>query len=189
MGVADRQSMWIKYYHANTLYKYANDTEWRTVSITGAISGKITRPTSQIPNVTNIVALEIGSEVTSIGDFAFQSCINLQSVTIPSGVTSIGEQAFIGCSNLTSMTIPDGVTNIGFAAFSGCSGLTSVMIPASVTSIWDYAFDNCSKLTSMTIHKTISEVQNMNLNKWGLTNSTVIYCNDGNITIENAAIN
>ena len=26
-------------YHADTWYKYANDTEWRTVSITGAISG------------------------------------------------------------------------------------------------------------------------------------------------------
>jgi hypothetical protein len=28
-------------YHADTWYKYANDTEWRTVSITGTISGSI----------------------------------------------------------------------------------------------------------------------------------------------------
>ena len=26
-------------YHADTWYKYSGDTEWRTVSITGAISG------------------------------------------------------------------------------------------------------------------------------------------------------
>lgn len=26
-------------YHADTWYKYANDTEWRTVSITGDING------------------------------------------------------------------------------------------------------------------------------------------------------
>ena len=26
-------------YHADTWYKYADDTEWRTVSITGDISG------------------------------------------------------------------------------------------------------------------------------------------------------
>jgi len=35
---------WIKahsqpIYHEDTWYKYANDTEWRTVSITGTISG------------------------------------------------------------------------------------------------------------------------------------------------------
>ena len=28
-------------YHADTWYKYANDTEWRTVSITGEIEGDI----------------------------------------------------------------------------------------------------------------------------------------------------
>ena len=29
-------------YHADTWYKYVNDTEWRTVSITGEISGSST---------------------------------------------------------------------------------------------------------------------------------------------------
>ena len=33
-------------YHADTWYKYANDTEWRTVSITGAISGSSNTPTT-----------------------------------------------------------------------------------------------------------------------------------------------
>ena len=33
-------------YHADTWYKYANDTEWRTVSITGTISGSRNTPTT-----------------------------------------------------------------------------------------------------------------------------------------------
>jgi hypothetical protein len=33
-------------YHADTWYKYANDTEWRTVSITGAISDNYGEPTA-----------------------------------------------------------------------------------------------------------------------------------------------
>ena len=33
-------------YHADTWYKYANDTEWRTVSITGAINSNGYEPTS-----------------------------------------------------------------------------------------------------------------------------------------------
>ena len=33
----------INQYHSDTWYKYANDTEWRTVSITGTISGSSSR--------------------------------------------------------------------------------------------------------------------------------------------------
>ena len=33
-------------YHADTWYKYANDTEWRTISITGEISGSGSTPTT-----------------------------------------------------------------------------------------------------------------------------------------------
>ena len=33
-------------YHADTWYKYAGDTEWRTISITGTISGSSGAPTS-----------------------------------------------------------------------------------------------------------------------------------------------
>lgn len=86
--------------------------------------------------------------VTSIGQEAFRSCIDLTSVTIPDSVTSIGSYAFYGCSSLTSVIIPDSVTSIGGFAFSGCSGLTSISIPANVTDIGGYAFENCNNLTS-----------------------------------------
>ena len=38
--------------------------------------------------------VEIGSAVTSIGDYAFYKCSKLTSVTIPEGVTGIGYGAF-----------------------------------------------------------------------------------------------
>ena len=38
--------------------------------------------------------VEIGSAVTSIGEYAFYQCSNLTSVTIPNSVTSIGTRAF-----------------------------------------------------------------------------------------------
>ena len=101
--------------HADTWYKYAGDTEWRTVSISGAIEGDVVEgaPTSQIPDIINVIALEIGTDITSIGDFAFAFCENLTSVTIPDSVTSIGSNAFSGCISLTSITIPNNVTSIG----------------------------------------------------------------------------
>ena len=39
----------------------------------------------------NPIEVEIGSAVTSIGDYAFYYCIVMTSVTIPSSVTSIGD--------------------------------------------------------------------------------------------------
>lgn len=109
-------AQWIKDHsgsagHAETWYKYAGDTEWRTVMLGGtiAIVDEMKEPTGQIDNPYDIVAIEIGTgtqanPVTSIGDFAFYSCWNLTSVTIGNSVMSIGDYAFDGCSNLTSVT-------------------------------------------------------------------------------------
>ena len=131
------------------------------------------------------VKAEIGSAVTSIGNYAFYNCSDLTSMTIPDSVTSIGDNAFSGCFKLTSVTIPDIVTSIGEYAFYNCSGLTSVTIPDSVTSIGGDAFSSCSSLTSVTFSgKDKATVQGMaNYNSWGLKTGCVLHCTDGDITI------
>jgi hypothetical protein len=92
----------------------------------------------------------ITNSVTSIGDYAFYTCIALTSVTIPNSITSIANEAFDGCESLTSVTIPDSVISIGEGAFAYTS-LNSVTIPGSVTSIGANAFSVCSSLTSVTV--------------------------------------
>ena len=69
--------------------------------------------------------------VTSIGNWAFNSCSGLTSIEIPSSVTSIGIQAFWYCTSLISVEIPINVSSIGAAAFENCSGLTSISVDAS----------------------------------------------------------
>ena len=50
-----------------------------------------------------ITSVNIGNDVTYIGEFAFYDCYGITSVIIPEGVTNIGEDAFGGCYKLVEV--------------------------------------------------------------------------------------
>ena len=108
-------------------------------------------------NITSVTFGE-NSQLTSIGDGAFNWCESLESITIPDSVTSIGDGAFCCCAKLTSITIPDGVKSIGNYAFAGCSALESITIPDSVLNIGDSAFAECTALESITIPGSVLSI-------------------------------
>ena len=104
------------------IYSNGNVTSAECGSSSEIVIGEIERD--------NLVSVEIGDCVTSIGSRAFWSYTSLLSITIPSGVTSIGQEAFRYCRSLTSIDIPSGVTSIGGFAFQNCSGLTKIVCNA-----------------------------------------------------------
>ena len=123
---------------------------------------------------TEIIELEIPSEVTSIGSYAFYGCHNLTSASIPNSVTSIGSYAFYWCSGLTSVSIPNSVTTIGEDVFSYCTGLTSIIIPNSVKSIGSSAFFNCTGLVSVTIPNSVKTIESSTFRSCtGLVSATI----------------
>ena len=102
--------------------------------------------------------VEIGSSVTSIGNYAFASCPSLASIVIPSSVTSIGYNVFYYCYSLASIVIPSSVTSIGNRAFYNCYSLASIVIPSSVTSIGNEAFYYCYSLASIVIPSSVTSI-------------------------------
>ena len=96
-------------------------------------------------------AYTIPDSVTTIGNYAFDSCTSLTAVTIPDSVITIGNYAFENCTSLTAVTIPDSVTTIGNYAFGSCTSLTAVTIPNSVTTIGSRAFADCESLTAISV--------------------------------------
>ena len=108
----------------------------------------------------SLASITIPDSVTSISSSAFEKCYSLASITIPDSVTSIGNSAFNGCYSLASVTIPDSVTSIGNSVFNGCYSLASITIPDSVTSIGNSAFNNCYSLASVTIPDSVTSIGN-----------------------------
>lgn len=76
--------------------------------------------------VVKIPAQIADKQVTSIGESAFENCVNITKVTIPENAVKIGTRAFNQCQGLTQITIPARVTQIGAQAFDGCTALRDV---------------------------------------------------------------
>ena len=87
--------------------------------------------------------------VKSIGNFAFQNCVNLTSITWGNGVERIGSYAFSGCNSINSFSLPQNIKVIGTNAFQNIATIATVVIPPSLDSLGVYAFNNCPNLTTL----------------------------------------
>ncbi len=141
-------------------------TQTFLIQCPGGLGGSYTIPGSVISigndafddciNLTNII---VGNGVTTIGDYAFLSCSSLTSVSLGNSVSSIGTGMFEYCSSLAGITIPNSVTNIGQDAFALCSSLSRVTIGSRVTTIGNLAFYSCA-LTAVTIPGSVTNIGN-----------------------------
>lgn len=84
----------------------------------------------------------IPNDIQTIGEHAFDDCIDLISIDIPHSVKNINEFAFYKCRNLSSVTLHNGISNIRARAFEN-TNLKSIYIPESIQEIQCYLFEGC----------------------------------------------
>ena len=132
------------------IYTFAVNADGESVTITGVTSQ---RDFYVLPE--EAVIDKKTYTVTAIGNGAFAGN-RLITAYLPESVTTIGDNAFDGCVNLTSVTqlgssddavFPASVTSIGNYAFEGCGKLNVTFGEAkALTTIGDNAFYGCTSL-------------------------------------------
>ena len=114
----------------------------------------------------NLVSIDFGDELESIGSSAFAGCVSLKSITFPASLKKIGSSVFYGCTALESATGIPRVTYIDdngkeyentlpYGIFYGCTSLTAVTLPDGLTAIGQSAFYNCTSLPNVSIPGTV----------------------------------
>ena len=89
---------------------------------------------------TDITSVVIEDGVTTIGDYAFYNCQQIESIEIPASVKTIGDSAFFS-AKLKTLVLPEGVEEIGDYAFCECTlESKDFHMPDSLAVIGDYAF-------------------------------------------------
>ena len=100
-----------------------------------------------------------GSNVTSIGDFAFAGFTGVTSFSMPNSIRRIGLCALYDCTALKNVTLSNNLTEIGTSAFLNCSALETITLPGTLEHIGAYAFGHCSTIPSVTIPAGVTSIE------------------------------
>ena len=146
---------------ANLTFKVTSTRPWE-VEVNASpedITGALTIPAT----VQNENGIEFA--VKSIGKHAFdggerENAHSMTSVTIAEGITTIDEWAFQNCPELETVILPESVENIYGAAFAYSPKLSAINIPTRLKTIYDWLFVNCTALKSIDLPEGITEIKN-----------------------------
>lgn len=112
--------------------------------------------------------VRLSSDVSTIGESAFNGCTKLEDVIISADLLAIGQDAFKGCSKLSNISLPATLQSIGKGAFRDCSSLESIIIPSSVTSLGAESFLRCYKLKKADIQAQVNTIPNSMFQECGV---------------------
>lgn len=128
----------------------------------------------------DILEVEVGDRVRSVGKGAFSFCDNLTKVTfssndirdirdeafwccninlldIPASVKNIGDNAFSDNYSMSSLKLHTGLENIGVSSFGSCA-VTNLDLPEGLLSVGDDAFSGNENLQNVIIPASLNSL-------------------------------
>lgn len=106
----------------------------------------------------DILKVIIEEGVTSVGDYAFESCRGIGDVKFPSTLKSIGEMAFNHNYNLKEIAFPSGLESIGDYAFFASMNIEEINLPYGIKQIGTQAFRDGEKIRKIIIPETATDI-------------------------------
>ena len=185
-------------------WNYNSETKTLTISGAGDMADYLSGDAPWYEYAHEIKSLNIGHQITHIGDISFWNCSEIENITFEtdsngqSSLTSIGRWGFSEMGLLQHLIIPDSVTSISGFAFALTEGhettpLKSIVLPSSLENIDYHIFGWCAegetscRLNNTTVYcpQTKENVCTSALTQSGLTQQQTLdilqtYTKDGN---------
>lgn len=98
---------------------------------------------------TILTRVYVGSNVTSIGQYAFYSAYSLEVISLTTGITGIDQYVFYNCTALKGLNFPDTLSSLTTRMCSNCVTLKYISLPTTISSVGSYTFSDCYGLESI----------------------------------------
>lgn len=124
---------------------------------------------------SNIPHIRFNNNLTSIGDYAFYNNSLLQSINLKlTQVSYIGEFAFNKCNEVSYLKFPDKEIEIHEKAFSELTKLDTLDVSSSTLTLYKEAFSSNSNLTNLKVGKLVIKEKDVFSNLSNLFNLSII---------------
>ncbi|ELP89288.1 hypothetical protein EIN_488100 [Entamoeba invadens IP1] len=100
---------------------------------------------------TQIVSLEVSSNLLDIGNASFKDCAKFKGFSNEVKVSNIGESAFENCKVLEQFDI-NGLESIYKNTFKNCVSLKKLLNTDNANLVGESAFENCVQLTQIILY-------------------------------------
>ena len=110
-------------------------------------------------DIVILKAVELNSEVTIIGDRAFEFQLGLENIAFTSSLLEIRSYAFNKCSLIQRIPAMNANLTFGASAFREMNALGTIELPANLQTISAQSFSTSISFKRVTIPSTVTEIQ------------------------------
>lgn len=109
---------------------------------------------------SNLEEVHFSSNNINLARLVFKNCVSLKNITFPENLANVSfaEGCFKWCSSLDNIVLPDSLTTIPSSCFYGCTNLQNIVLPDTIKNIGSYAFTDCTNLQQINIPDSVTNI-------------------------------